>query len=328
MKLHKYIGTSLAAFLVLAQTACLKDNSNNANPSSGTNNVVEFQNTAVPDSYTSPFAQYDNGVNINPTTDTGGFRVNINYTGAVAVAPVDITLTLALSQTALDSFNNAVGTSFVIPPSDIYSFPTSVTIPKGTRQISIRPIITAASDYDYTQSYCLPLTITASSYGVISSNYGTAIFTFVANNQFADNYTATGYIFHPSSPRAINATYAVTTVNLTTNQFPVGDLGGNGYYFTAVTPSSGGGALTDYQAVGSTPGGLNSGFMTADNPGGVSYSKAAPQAPGTAPWLSSTYNNTYDATNKIYWLHYGYVSSGGTSQNSYSRQFYEELVAQ
>jgi hypothetical protein len=328
MKLSKNIGLSLSAVLVLAQTSCLKDGPNNASASAGSNNVVEFQNTAVPDSYTSPFAEYDNGVNINPATDTGGFRININYTGPVDVAPQDITISLALSQTALDSFNNVVGSSFVIPPSDIYSFPASVTIPKGTRQISIRPVITAAPDYDYTQSYCLPMTITSSSYGAISSNYGTAIFTFVANNQFADNYTATGYVFHPSSPRAINATYAVTTVNLTANQFPVGDLGGSGYYFQAITPTSGGGALTNYTAVGSTPSGLNSGFMTADDPGGTVYAKASPQAPGTTPWLSSTYNNSYDATKKIYWLHFGYVSSGGSSQNSYTRQFYMELVAQ
>jgi hypothetical protein len=191
MKLHKYIGTSLAAFLVLAQTACLKDNTNNANPSSGSNNVVEFQNTAVPLSYTSPFAEYDNGVPINPTADTGSFRVNINYTGAVAVAPVDITVNLAVSQAALDSFNNAVGTSYELPPADVYSFPASVVIPKGTRQIMVRPIITAAADYDYTKTYALPLTITSSSYGVVSSNYGTAIYQFIAENKYDGAYSFT-----------------------------------------------------------------------------------------------------------------------------------------
>jgi hypothetical protein len=321
MKLHKNIGIFLAAFLVLAQSACLKDNSNNANPSSGTNNVVEFQNTSVPDSYTSPFAQYDNGVDIDPVADTGGFRININYTGAVSVAPVDITVTLALSQSALDSFNNAVGTNLVIPPSDIFSFPATVTIPKGTRQVSFRPIITSAADYDYTQSYCLPLTITASSYGIISSNYGTAIFSFVANNQFAGNYTSTGYVFHPSAPRAINADYAVTTVDLITNQFPVGDLGGSGYTFTCVTPNAGG-ALSNFQPTGSTPAGTSSGFFTSDNPEGAEYATSAPLAPGTAPYVQSTYNNTYDATNKTYWLHYGYNGS----PNAWTRQFYEKMV--
>jgi Domain of unknown function (DUF1735) len=191
MKLHKNIGLSLAVLAVLAQVSCLKDKPNNASPNAGSNNVVEFQNTAVPKSYTSPFAEYDNGVPIDPTADTGSFRININYTGAETVAPVDITVNLALSQAALDSFNNNVGTSYEIPPSDVFSFPATATIPKGTRQIIIRPIITAAADYDYTKSYALPLMITSSSFGVVSSNYGTAIFQFIAENKYDGAYQFT-----------------------------------------------------------------------------------------------------------------------------------------
>ena len=191
MKLHKIIGISLSALVVLAQTACLKDNSNNANPSSGTNNVVEFQNTSVPKSYTSPFPEYDNGVPINPVTDTGSFPIIINYTGAQEVAPVDITVNIALSQAVLDSFNNNVGSSFEIAPSDVFTFPTTATIKKGTRQVIIRPIITAAADYDYTKTYALPLTITSSSYGIISSNYGSAIYQFIAENKYDGSYSFT-----------------------------------------------------------------------------------------------------------------------------------------
>src|ERR1700727_3997163 len=96
MKLHKYIGFSLAAFLVLTLASCLKDKPNNASPDGGSNNVVEFQNISVPKSYTSPFPEYDNGVPIDPVADTGSFGIIINYTGAQEVAPVDITVNIAL----------------------------------------------------------------------------------------------------------------------------------------------------------------------------------------------------------------------------------------
>ena len=191
MKLHKYIGFSLAAFVVLTLASCLKDKPNNASPDGGSNNVVEFQNISVPKSYTSPFPEYDNGVPIDPVADTGSFGIIINYTGAQEVAPVDITVNIALSQAALDSFNNNVGSNFEIAPSDVFAFPATATIKKGTRQVIIRPIITSAADYDYTKTYALPLTITSSSYGVVSSNYGTAIFQFIAENKYDGAYAFT-----------------------------------------------------------------------------------------------------------------------------------------
>ena len=324
MKQYKRTGLFLLASLTLAQMSCLKDSPNNASPSAGSNNVVEFQNSSIPVSYTSVYPQYDNGVNLK--NDTGSFPVNLNYTGAVSVAPQDIKISLALSQTALDSFNNNQGTGYIIPPADTYTLATSATISKGTAQVTVRALInTSAADYDYNASYALPLTITQASYGIVSSNFGTAIYSFIANNAYAGNYTATGYVFHPSSPRPINATYAVTTAGQYTNTFPVGDLGPNGYYFQITIPPAGG-AVTNWVAFGA-PAAPASGFMTADNPGGTNYSSAAPNAPGTAPWVSSTYNNTYDATNNIFWLHYGYAG-GGNGQNTFTRQFYEKLVKQ
>lgn len=325
MQLNKRIGLLLLASFTLAQMSCLKDSPNNASPSAGSNNVVEFQNSSIPVSYTSVYPQYDNGVNVK--NDTGSFPVNLNYTGAISVAPQDIKITLALNQQALDSFNNDQGTGYVIPPSDTYSFSTSATIAKGTRQVTVQVHLnTAAPDYDFTASYALPLTITQASYGVISSNFGTAVYSFIANNAFAGTYTATGYVFHPSSPRAIGDNYSVTTAGQFTNYFPIGDLGPSGYYFVATTPAAGG-AVTNWIPVGAAPAAPASGFMTLDNPGGTNYAKAAPNVPGQTPWLSSIYNNTFDATKSTYWFHYGYGGGAG-DQTGYTRQFYEKLVKQ
>jgi hypothetical protein len=85
--------------------------------------------------------------------------------------------------------------------------------------------------------------------------------------------------------------------------------------------------VSGYTPTGSTPASPASGLMTADNPGGTNYASSSPNAPGTTPWLSTKYNNTFDATNNIYWLHYGYAT-GGNGQNTFTRQFYEELVKQ
>ncbi|HXB95596.1 MAG TPA: DUF1735 domain-containing protein, partial [Puia sp.] len=137
MQLHKRTGLLLLTSFTLAQMSCLKDSPNNASPSGGSNNVVEFQNSSIPVSYTSIFPQYDNGVNLK--NDTGSFPINLNYTGAVSVAPQDIKITLALlSQNTLDSFNSDQGTGYVIPPKDAYTMSTTATISKGTNQVTIR----------------------------------------------------------------------------------------------------------------------------------------------------------------------------------------------
>jgi hypothetical protein len=323
MKHDKKIISGFLAMFVLGMTSCLKDSFNNSDPAKS-NSVVQFQNSSIPVSYTSIFAQYDNGVFL--AGDTGNFNINISYTGSATAAPQNISVSLALSQSALDSFNNDQGTSYILPPTDVFTFPATATIPKGSTQVTVHAHITAAADLNYSASYALPLRITSTSYGILSTNFGTAIYSFVVNNQYAGDYTATGYIFHPSAPRALKATYSVGTAGSSTNTFPFGDLASSGYVFKADVPS-GGGALSNYVPISSMPKGTASGFMTLDNPGGTDYSSAAPQAPGTAPWLSSTYNNSYDAANKTFWLHVGYAS-GGNGQNTFTRQMYEKLVKQ
>jgi hypothetical protein len=188
MKYRKITGLLMLAFLTLAQESCLKDNANNTNPAEGSNNVVEFQNSSIPVSYTSIYPQYSNGIIL--ANDTGGFPVNLNYTGAVSVAPADIKITLAIDTAALDSFNTNQGTSYVLPPPDTYTISLTPTIAKGTRQTSIHVSVNVApTDYDYSASYALPLTISGASYGVISSNFGTAIYSFIARNKYDGSYS-------------------------------------------------------------------------------------------------------------------------------------------
>jgi hypothetical protein len=186
MNLYKIIGTSVAAVIVLAQASCLKDNKNNADPALGSNSVVEFQNSSIPVSYISIYPQYDNSLLWNP--DTAHFNINVNYAGANS-APQDIQVTLALDTAALSKFNADQQKNFVVPPTDLYTMATTVTIPKGKSQATILVAVKLAADYDYTAAYVLPLKISAASFGVISSNFGTAMYSFAGRNKYDGSYS-------------------------------------------------------------------------------------------------------------------------------------------
>jgi hypothetical protein len=148
-------------------------------------------------------------------------------------------------------------------------------------------------------------------------------------NAYDANYTQNGYKFHPtaSANKAFkNVTVAIHTVNGTTSNTAVGDLGGSGYSFNFVVASDG--KLTNWAvpAGAATPPPPSSGFFTADNPGNIPYD-AGGLSPGTAPYLQTTFNNTYDAASKTFYMHYGY-GAGSSDQTGWSRNFYFTLVRQ
>lgn len=189
MNRYKIIGLSLSTALILTQTACLKDKPGTTDPAAGTNSVVEFQNSSVPVSYTAIFPQYANSINYPAGIDTGGFNVNFNYAGDNNGTPEDIKITIAIDTASLTAFNNDQQTSLTLPPADVFSIGTTITIPKGTRDAHLRPIITLAPDFDYTATYALPLKITSASYGIVSTNFGTAIYSFLARNKYDGDYS-------------------------------------------------------------------------------------------------------------------------------------------
>jgi hypothetical protein len=98
-------------------------------------------------------------------------------------------------------------------------------------------------------------------------------------------------------------------------------LYGSGYYFWFDV--SGTNTLTNWDCTPQPP--PHSGFFTADNPGGLAY--PGPELPGTAPYVQTTYNNTYNPATKTFWMHYGY-GSGATGPTQWSRNIYEKWVRQ
>ncbi len=333
MKFSKNISYIMLTLGVASvSTSCLKDKANETSPGAGsTNNVVEFMNSSVPVSYSAIWPQYDNTVVFPSGGDTAGFNMNLDYTGAVATTPQDITVNLAIDTAALTAFNNDQGTNYVLPPADVFSIPSSVVIKAGTEKTITRLTVTAAADYDYLASYALPITITSASYGIVSTNFGTAIYSFTMNNIYSDTYAITGFWFtdSASSAGAISQSYFLPTTGLVTNSFMIPADNGATYTFNANTPATGG-ALTSYVATNGTPVAPASGFMTKDNPGNFSFPAVSPVAPGSNGWVASKYNNTYDATNKIYWLLVGLNEGTGNTagQNNWNNQSYMEMVAQ
>ena len=238
------------------------------------------------------------------------------------------TATLAVDATFLDSYNTDNGTDYILMPADAYTVDSwDVNIPAGKR-IDSMVVHFDFTKLDLTLSYVLPLTISQASQPIEQWNH--LMLNIQVKNQFDAQYTCTGFVFHPASPRTVNATYHIATAGPVTCTIPYGDLGGSGYLFNAdVSGSSGRVPLTNYVPAGATP--ASSGFMTKDNPGSIDYSVALTNlgaAPGTAPWVSTAYNNTYDFDSQTFWVHVGYVAGGSVppNQNEFSRQLYLKFV--
>lgn len=133
------------------------------------------------------------------------------------------------------------------------------------------------------------------------------------------NYTASGYFFHPTSPRYFSQSAPLTLISGSTYEVPMADLVGYSFRFTV----DGTNHLINWTPGGSTPAIPSSGFMTLDNPGNITYTVTP--GPGTAPYTQSNYNNTYDPATHTFYLHYGYAI-GSSDQSGFTRQVYEKLV--
>lgn len=244
---------------------------------------------------------------------------------AESPAPQDITVNLVANPTLVTSFNTATGSSWLPMPVANYNIPSlKVTIPKGQKMAALKINVLNTNGLSFSDVYGFGFSIASvdqSGY-TIASNLKNVVIGINVKNAYAADYLVNGYFFHPSAPRAIIDEHKeIGTVTDTRCSAGLGDLYSQNYYFQFDVSGSN---ITNWSAQGATPGGAQSGFMTADNPGGIAF---VPMAPGTNGWLHSTYNNTYNATTKTFFMHYAY-GVGGTSQNTWTRQVYEKWERQ
>lgn len=107
---------------------------------------------------------------------------------------------------------------------------------------------------------------------------------------------ATGYLYHPTGPRALSAVKTMVPSGTNGLIIDVGDLGGSGYKALIVTNPDN--TLTITAAPGSAGGTFT--MFTSGLP-----------APYTAQWENSAAcNNTYDPVTKTYKVRYGYGVEG------------------
>jgi len=260
-----------------------------------------------------------------PTNDTFILIDLRRYPNNEAGLNQPLTVKLQLNPQLIADYDSANNAAFIELPAGSYTLLddiNNITFPAGEAVKEIKISVTQ-SMLDLSQAYALGVTLTDAGGGAVNTTLSNAVYSIGVKNPYEAYYKTTGFVFHPSSPRALDDTKYLVTIGATKCLAPLADLYGSGYYFQFDVDASN--ALINWDATPVTP--PSSGFMTADNPGAVDYGAAAPEVPGTAPWVQSTYNNTYDPATKTFWMHYGY-GGGSTSQTGFTRQFYEKWVRQ
>lgn len=276
----------LFSVLLAGLSSCLKESGMNMDTDGGTKNVIEFANTG--DNVADASSKYPRFF-IDLGTITSGqvtsVQINVSYSGA-DVAPEDITVGLVIDSAALYTYDTTFNLDYVVPPTSVYTIPSSVVIKKGTHQTSIQATITISSDFDFNESYALPVTIKSVSYGTISSNFGTAFYSFGGRNQYDGVYKMKGYVSHPTS--AYTGPFVAPEVEFST-------VGATAIVMEA-QPFFNNGSLSYF--------GVYPVFtVNADN--SVTLSNL-PDG-GMAPSVSDpTYNNRYDPSTKTFYISYSY----------------------
>jgi len=184
---------------IFGLASCLKEGSPNVDTSNA-GNVVQFSNTGNNSAAIS--SKYPNFYTDLGTLLEGAsaeFNLNVSYAGSNN-APEDITVNLALDNDMLTLFNDQNGTSYVVPPSSVFSFPSSVVILKGTRTTQVKATVTRSADYDFAQAYALPLAISSASTGIISDNFGKSVYSFGVRNQYDGIYSVNGWVLRAGDP--------------------------------------------------------------------------------------------------------------------------------
>jgi hypothetical protein len=232
---------ALLLLTVVGFSSCLKERP--ALDPEESNNVIEIY-ADVPTPTTSPadavHPLYTISYNVQPSVDQ---PFEVNYAGA-GTAPEDIVVTLELDPNALVSYNDEQGSHFTMMPANMYSVDSwTVTIPAGQKRATL-DVEFFTDQFDLAESYGFPLKIASVSSGIISSNYGTVIYSVVAKNKYDGRYRVTGTcvdangLYRGDYPRLVD----LQTVNANTVQWY--DYEWDHPNYIVVSIATGGGANT------------------------------------------------------------------------------------
>lgn len=117
-------------------------------------------------------------------------------------------------------------------PADAYQLVggMDVTFQPGEFQKFI-PINVDKSKLDLSKKYGLAVGIESAGTGMVSNQYGTAVYEVGIKNEWHGDYQATGVFTHPTAgPRDIDEPKELLTSGARSVRAPLGDLGAAGYY--------------------------------------------------------------------------------------------------
>lgn len=315
----KYFKIILPALLVTVMSSCYK---NSPGLGGAGITVVNFQSAATINSY--PISAGTQSFSIVE------IRRDVPSSAALNSSQ---TVTVKLNNVVIDNYNTANGSSYIPMASSAFTWDAGNPADNsGNITVTFQPGEFAKGikiNIDLTKlpagQNAFGFTITAASGATIGGTKD-AFVSVGAKNAYEASYAVSGFFYHPSSARAISATKNMTTLGVNTVRVPHSDLYTSNYYFQVDVSTNN--TLTNYVALGACPPAPASGLMTTDNPGNVDYTaNAGITLPGTAPYTSATYNNTYNPATKTFYMHYGY-GTGSTSPSGWTRQVYEMWVRQ
>lgn len=209
----------IALLLAVSISSCLKrDSVFDATDSPA---VVEFSNTGTPTIDTFPLFKSDVGA--LKEGDSATFNINIAYVSASG-APNDVEVSLSVNEADLTAFNKAAGTSYSMPPADVYTLPAQAVIHKGANEVQLKVPVKRTAAFNYDASYAIPVKITSAGGAGISSAFGQAIYAFSARNSYDGAFTVTG-TFYDSTLGAVATAEYPKHINLITD-----GARGAGYY--------------------------------------------------------------------------------------------------
>ncbi len=294
---------ALLALSVLSFSSCLKD----------TGPVQDFGKSSalVGFQFTGNSAQPMTASILPGSDDSVGLEVTLSV--ASVTLNKEVTVTITPDEASLTAYNAVNSTTYTMLDAAAYTYPAGgkITIKAGQQ---IVPFVLHINEtlIDFSTDPALAFKITDAQGLTIATNLNVIIVPIKLKNQFEGSYTVTGYFVHPAAPRSLNATKTLSTVSAIRSEGQVGDLGGATFQFDV----DGSNNVVNWLATGTTS--PASGFIN-----GVDNATGDPNYPG-APFVHTTYNNTYDPATHTFWLHYGYNGSNP----AFSREIYEKWVLQ
>jgi len=299
----------LFTFLAFSLNACLEDEP-----------ITDYSEEAIAPIILIPNGNWPSVVKANPVAlDFKSTAQIVDLYARVSWSkPLDqaVTVTFQKDATIIDAYNKAFGTNYVELAAAAYKLPgLTVTIPAGTQEVKV-PVEIFADKIDLSKNNMIAFRIADAGGQPVASNFRQIVIPVLVKNSFEASYKVTGYFFHPSAPRGINASKYMATVSATRCEGQVGDLGGWGFQFDVS-----GTTVNNWSAAGATPPSPQSGFMAVDNPGNITF----PVPLGN--FTHANYPNTYDAGSKTFRFHYGY-GGGSSGPNGWTRQIVEAWVRQ